>query len=79
MIFLVCGCSLPQIRKLLFFPFRAFLSSRDQNVISIVRRPDRDSVPIVNARVSSTNYLDVKICTLLDIFSSLFNCCYAIQ
>ena len=44
--------------------FRAFLSSRDQDIRSIVRRRDQSSVPIVNAFVSylvlRTNYGDFK-------------------
>lgn len=34
--------------------FRAFLSSRLQDLYSIVRRADRGSVPIVNLKVSGT-------------------------
>lgn len=33
--------------------FRAFLSSRLQDLYSVVRRADRTSVPIVNLRVSA--------------------------
>jgi len=32
---------------------RAFLSSRDQHVQSIVRKQDRTNVPVVNALVST--------------------------
>lgn len=48
--------------------FRAFLSSRLQDLYSIVRRADRGSVPIVNLKVSGTcpegsGQESVSICT----------------
>ena len=42
--------------------FRAFLSSRLQDLYSIVRKADRDNMPIVNLKVSELNiFQDVNV------------------
>lgn len=39
--------------------FRAFLSAKLQDLHSIVRKADRDRVPIVNLRVANSGFLTI--------------------